>query len=128
MGQVALQEADRVAKGDENTLSPETLRLLRSMAPCSLSLGDVNDDVDISDIDVLFCYSSSFPAFGNLLTEFSYTLGHKLRPGAQVITTDRRLVSDGPWEFALLGEREGRNSETGGKSIAYIWEVARSAL
>ncbi|CAM9162592.1 unnamed protein product [Ectocarpus fasciculatus] len=84
--------------------------------------------VDISDIDVLFCYSSSFPAFGDLLTEFSYTLGHKLRPGAQVITTDRRLVSDGPWEFALLGEREGRNSETGGKSIAYIWEVVRSAL
>lgn len=40
--------------------------------------------VDISDIDVLFCYSSSFPAFGDLLTEFSYTLGHKLRPGAQV--------------------------------------------
>ncbi|CAM9528453.1 unnamed protein product [Ectocarpus sp. 12 AP-2014] len=128
MGQAALQEAARVAKGDENALSPETLRLLRSMAPCSLSLGDVNDDVDISDIDVLFCYSSSFPAFGDLLTEFSYTLGHKLRPGAQVITTDRRLVSDGPWEFALLGEREGRNSETGGKSIAYIWEVVRSAL
>lgn len=45
IGQAALQEADRVAKGDENTLSPETLRLLRSMAPCSLSLGDVNDDV-----------------------------------------------------------------------------------
>lgn len=40
--------------------------------------------MDISDIDVLFCYSSSFPAFGDLLTEFSYTLGHKLRPGTQV--------------------------------------------
>ncbi|CAM9148012.1 unnamed protein product, partial [Ascophyllum nodosum] len=84
--------------------------------------------VDISDVDVLFCYSSSFPAFGDLLTEFSYTLGHKLRRGAQVITTDRRLVSDGPWEFCLVRQREGINSETGGKSTAYLWQVVRSAL
>ncbi|CAM9750199.1 unnamed protein product [Hapterophycus canaliculatus] len=84
--------------------------------------------VDISDIDVLFCYSSSFPAYGDLLTEFSYTLGHKLRPGAQVITTDRRLVSDSPWEFELLRELEGKNSETGGTSIGYIWRVVQSAL
>lgn len=35
-------------------------------------------------MDILFCYSTSFPAYGDLLSEFSYTLGHKLRPGAQV--------------------------------------------
>lgn len=46
----------------------------------------------------------------------------------KVITTDRRLVSDGPWEFELLSEREGKNAETGGKSIAYLWRVVKSAL
>lgn len=46
----------------------------------------------------------------------------------QVITTDRRLVSDGPWEFQLLVERDGPNAETGGRSTAYLWEVVKSAL
>lgn len=48
-------------------------------------------------------------------------------PG-QVITTDRRLVSDGPWEFALLAQKEGPNLETGGRSTAFLWEVVKSAL
>lgn len=57
--------------------------------------------VDISDIDVLFCYSSSFPAFGDLLTEFSYTLGHKLRLGAQVGECCTRRLVTYQWEGRL---------------------------
>ncbi|CAN0371130.1 unnamed protein product, partial [Discosporangium mesarthrocarpum] len=84
--------------------------------------------VNLSDVDVLFCYCSTWPAQGDMLTELSYTLGHQLRPGTQVITTDRRLVSDGPWEFAPLGEHTGPNIETGGSSTAFLWEIVRSAL
>lgn len=130
-GQMAQREEEIVAGSVEPVASPEASRLLQAMAPCALSLGDVNEEevcpslwdgtlvvsrgrspqtyehtipltndhaptmlfarllctllqINISDCDILFCYSSSFPAQGDLLTELSYTLGHKLRPGSQV--------------------------------------------
>jgi len=43
MGEAALGQAADVAT--EDALSPEALGLLKTMAPCSLSLGDVNDKV-----------------------------------------------------------------------------------
>jgi len=68
----------RLARQEGRMIIVETNRVTNCSEWC------VAFQVDISDIDILFCYSSSFPAFGDLLTEFSYTLGHKLRPGAQV--------------------------------------------
>lgn len=51
MGEASLEAADRIAGGDEDKaeLSPEALGLLKTMAPCSLSLGDVNDEVSHKD-------------------------------------------------------------------------------
>lgn len=45
MGEASLETAGKIAGGDETDLSPEALGLLKTMAPCSLSLGDVNDEV-----------------------------------------------------------------------------------
>ncbi|CAM9289307.1 unnamed protein product [Choristocarpus tenellus] len=134
MGMSALGVAKKLAEGEKQSggeaLSPEALKSLEQMSPCDLLLGDANDpdEVELSDVDILFCYCTAFPARGDMLTELSYTLGHQLRPGTLVITTDRRLASDGPWEFAPLGERTGPNSEIGGSSTAFLWRVIRSAL
>ena len=43
MGEGALRQAADAAT--EDALSPEATDLLKAMAPCSLSLGDVNDEV-----------------------------------------------------------------------------------
>lgn len=45
IGEASLEAAGRIAGGGEDMLSPAALGLLESMAPCSLSLGDVNDEV-----------------------------------------------------------------------------------
>ena len=45
-----------------------------------------------------------------------------------MITTDKRLASDGPWEFELVEAVEGPNRETGGTSVGYVQRVVRSAV
>ena len=47
MGEASLEVAGRIAGGDfsQADLSSEALGLLKTMAPCSLSLGDANDEV-----------------------------------------------------------------------------------
>ncbi|EKX52480.1 hypothetical protein GUITHDRAFT_65227, partial [Guillardia theta CCMP2712] len=82
----------------------------------------------LNDIDVCFCYSTAFSTFGGpYLAQLSYTLGHSLKPGSRVITVDKMLVSDGPWEFQLLHSIDGKNEEVGG-STGYIWKVVKSAV
>ena len=79
--------------------------------------------------DVVFAYSSTWPAEGDVLTEFSELCGTCLPVGTRIITTDRRLqlrAEDGSWRFDLLGHYEGRNAETGGTSIAYVQRVAKA--
>ena len=77
--------------------------------------------------DILFAYSSTWPAEGDLLSDFTQLCGTRLPVGTRVITTDRRLVSlDGAWRFDLLGTYEGRNAETGGTSVGYVQVVAKS--
>ena len=44
MAEAALIRARHMAE-DPNTISTEARRLLRNMAPCTLSLGDVNNEV-----------------------------------------------------------------------------------
>ena len=81
----------------------------------------------LSDADILFAYSSAFPSEGDRLSDFSAVCGNCLRPGARIVTTDKRLLSvDGLWEFELLDELEGPNRETGGTSVAYVQQVVRS--
>ena len=64
---------------------------------------------------------------GDRLSDFSAVCGNCLRPGARIVTTDKRLLSvDGLWEFELLDELEGPNRETGGTSVAYVQQVVRS--
>ena len=54
------------------------------------------------------------------------TCGTRLKAGTRVVTTDKRLRNDGPWEFRLLDALEGVNAETGGASLGYVQEVVRS--
>ena len=70
--------------------------------------------------------SPSGPSFGDELTDFSVTCGTRLKSGTRVVTTDKRLSGDGPWEFRLLDALEGVNAETGGASLGYVQEVVRS--
>lgn len=49
MAEDSLAAAGRIAGDDETNLSQEALGLLKTRAPCSLSLGDVNDEVSYTD-------------------------------------------------------------------------------
>ena len=92
----------------------------------NLLLGDVYE-TDISSVDLAFCYSSTWPtAWGSeYLGELSYGLGTQMKLGSRIITVDRQLSNDGPWEFKLLEEKEGENQETGGTSKGFVWEKTR---
>ena len=84
-------------------------------------------DGTLSDADVLFCYSTTMPSSGDLLTELSAACGTHLREGARVVTTDRKLASvEGLWEYRMLASFEGPNAEAGGTSVGYVQEVVRS--
>ena len=77
------------------------------------------------DVDVCFCYSTAFSASGPYLSELSMTFGLGLREGARVITVDKMLLSDGPWEYRELGTLDARNTEVG-MSTGYVYEVVKS--
>jgi SAM-dependent methyltransferase len=100
-----------------------------NLSNIELLLGDVHEADFISQVapDVAFCYCSTWPSRGVFVTELSYTLGTRMKPGARVITVDKQLASEkGLWEFELLEECHGANAETGGEgSIGYIWERKR---
>jgi len=78
--------------------------------------------------DVLFCYSTAFPARDDGgLTTLSYALGTGCRQGAVVVTTDKFLVSDGPWSWTLVDALEVPNSGTAvGSARAYFHVLERS--
>ena len=78
--------------------------------------------------DVIFCYSSALPSIGDQLTEVSAIIGLNAQPGTLVITTDKRVVSDGPWEYESLAVRDVANEEVGGYSTGYVCRVAKSGL
>ncbi|KAG5185745.1 hypothetical protein JKP88DRAFT_354103 [Tribonema minus] len=140
----ALAEAQRAAAAAASAphsaaaaaFTPQQAAALRALAPCALHLGDIltpcrgTPPTDAAArADVVFCYCSTWPAAGDLLTGLSFALAAVLRKGALVVTTDRRLASEpGAWEFALRATREGVNAETGGASVAYIWEVTQNGV
>ena len=102
-----------------------------ALARCSFFCGDAAEALTpggpLGDADVLFAYSSTWPAQGDLLTDFSAVCG-RLRVGTRVVTTDRRLCSvEGAWQFELLDTITGPNRETGGESIGFVHEVTQSA-
>ncbi|KAL1523454.1 hypothetical protein AB1Y20_018394 [Prymnesium parvum] len=80
----------------------------------------------LQDASILFAYSSTFPSCGDVMTDFSELCARCLRPGTLVIVTDKQLGSIGDAEFKLLDAVEGRNAETGGASVGYIYQVIRS--
>lgn len=81
----------------------------------------------LEEASVLFAYSSTFPSHGNMLSEFSRTCGQCLRVGTRIVVTDKQLQSDNSWgQFQLIDALEGRNAETGGTSIGYIYQVTKS--
>jgi len=99
------------------------------LPPRRFVCGDAADDPEhvLSDSDVVFAYCSTWASEGDALSDFSAICGTHLRPGAVVITTDRKLLSvDGLWRFLVLEQREGRNMETGGSSVAFVQEVVES--
>lgn len=104
------------------------------MAPVQLLLGDMTvpveyGGVDFKGADIIFCYSSTWPAAGDLLTEASFALGTRLKKGAIVVTTDRLLESQpGVWGFEVISTHTSDNPETGGKSTAYIQRVTLSGI
>ena len=83
-------------------------------------------DGPLSDASLVFAYTSTWPSFGDELTDFSVTCGTRLKSGTRVVTTDKRLSNDGPWEVRLLDALEGVNAETGGASVGFVQEVVRS--
>jgi len=98
------------------------------LCPVLFIEGDVHSDAHLlKDVDVCFCYSTAFATIGGpYLAQLSYTLGQSLKPGSRIITVDKMLVSDGPWEFELLQSIDGKNSEVGG-STGYVWKIIKSA-
>lgn len=102
-----------------------------ALARCSFFCCDAAEALTpggpLADADVLFAYSSTWPAQGDLLTEFSAVCG-RLRVGTRIVTTDRRLCSaEGAWRFELLDTITGPNRETGGTSIGFVHEVTQSS-
>eukprot|EP00953_Heterococcus_sp_UTEX-ZZ885_P007343 4454-Heterococcus_DN1.PRE.1 len=84
--------------------------------------------MDLSTVDVVFCYCSTWPARGDVLTSLSYSIGSQFAAGTVIVTTDRQLASEpGVWEFEQLHTVQGTNQETGGSSTAYIWKLVLSA-
>ena len=115
-----------ISSFSDSILSKASLK----MSPCSLLLGDFLDlhdepsDCSVFRADVVFCYCSTWPAYQDFLTGLSFILGGKLKLGTLVITTDRKLASTpGVWEFDLMDRKIGKNPETGGESVAYIWKL-----
>ena len=118
--QLAVDATERLLSPEVDAVDEGDIRL----RCCDLN----SKEAKLHEADVLFCYSSAMAAFGDgYLSEFSGTIGTRTRPGSVVITTDRRLLSEGqPWEMELLYEVEGPNRECGGTSSAYIWRVNES--
>eukprot|EP00967_Tisochrysis_lutea_P153033 scaffold301132_cov35-Tisochrysis_lutea.AAC.1 len=71
-----------------------------------------------------FAYSSTWPCVGMTLTDFSLACS-SLPPGSRVVTIDKVLAIDDPCLHGsqLLATLEGPNTETGGTSLGYIWEI-----
>ena len=76
-------------------------------------------------MDVCFCYSTAFSAFGPYLSQLSMTFGLGLYEGARIITVDKMLLSDGPWKYEEIGVLDARNSEVG-MSTGYVYKVVTS--
>ena len=103
-----------------------------SAAPaCEFFCADAHDVLRaggaLDDADVLFAYTSAWASHDGVLTDFSELCGLCLRPGARVIVTDKQLrTAESRWEFQLIDAVEGPNTDTGGTSIGYVYEVVRS--
>jgi len=95
-----------------------------------LYLGDAADvlrvGAPLQDASLCFCYSTTHPSVGNVLTDLSELCGACLRTGTRVVTTDKLLGEGESRAFKLVDALEGPNRETGG-SVGYVWEVVRSA-
>mmetsp|Transcript_22252 Transcript_22252/g.29088 ORF Transcript_22252/g.29088 Transcript_22252/m.29088 type:complete len:334 (+) Transcript_22252:88-1089(+) len=75
-----------------------------------------NPEVDVSQADVLFAYSSKYDSNGLYLTELSAKLA-ECKPGARIITIDKRLK--GP--FKLVRELEDPNGDL--QTLrGFVWE------
>jgi hypothetical protein len=109
----------------------QQLDALATMAPVTLHCSDIllpSDSIDLSTVGVVFCYCSTWPARGDVLTSLSYAIGSQFAAGTVIVTTDRQLASEpGVWEFEQLHTVQGTNQETGGSSTAYIWKLVLSA-
>ena len=96
------------------------------MCPLEFVLADIHERLDLlTDVDVCFCYSTAFSASGPYLSQLSATFGLGLREGARVITVDKMLLSDGPWQYEAIGSLEARNREVG-TSTGYVYRVVKS--
>mmetsp|Transcript_38262 Transcript_38262/g.59795 ORF Transcript_38262/g.59795 Transcript_38262/m.59795 type:complete len:327 (+) Transcript_38262:165-1145(+) len=123
-----IEPLHQLASSAEAILQKNEEGLKQHMSPTKLVCGDFNGpECGIERSDIIFSYCTTFPAFGNELTEMSAALGTRARPGTIVITTDKVLSPDGPWQFDLLRTATGNNRETAGTSTAYVWRVARSS-
>mmetsp|Transcript_30944 Transcript_30944/g.75674 ORF Transcript_30944/g.75674 Transcript_30944/m.75674 type:complete len:263 (-) Transcript_30944:617-1405(-) len=85
------------------------------------------EEADLTDADVVFCYSTTWAAVGATLSMVSRKLGEDLKLGARCITADKTLAEiagDGVG-FELLEKIEGPNTDTG-DSMGYVFrKVAR---
>lgn len=95
------------------------------LCPCAFENLSWDDEaLDLSGVDVLFAYSTAFPADEeDVLQELTGVLRPRLREGAVVVTTEY-MLGDG---FALLDSIEGVNPGVGdrhneGRSIGYVHE------
>lgn len=96
------------------------------ICPLEFVLADIHERLDLlTDVDVCFCYSTAFSASGPYLSQLSATFGLGLREGARVITVDKMLLSDGPWQYEAIGSLEARNREVG-TSTGYVYRVVKS--
>lgn len=92
-----------------------------TLCPMELLLADIHTQPELlKDVDVCFCYSTRMQlSKDGYVTQLADTYQKGLRSGARMITTDRHLPPDGPWE--LIREVEGVNNENGGTSTGRVW-------
>jgi len=91
--------------------------------PIDFMLADVHTQPQLlADVDICFCYSTRMQlSEDGFLSQLADTYAEGLRSGSRMVTIDRHLRPDGPWD--LISEIKGPNRENGGVSVGKVWRM-----
>ena len=108
------QRIRAVAEGEED---------MEAIRACELVRGDIFGDDGLQllrEADVIFCYSTTWPAVGDTLTSLTEIVALHCRPGTMIITTDKKLGDgmDLGKPISMYAEVPSvRNPETGDSAL-----------